>query len=251
MPSLDDFTDAPASKPPLAVIYGKQGIGKTSFAAAGENPVLLATEDGADFIKVKRARVNSYGDMLEYIKLLATTEHKTLIIDSLDHFEPMLHAQMVADKGMPLEKIGGGFFRWRSEAREYWAKFIDYCQRWQKRTNGSVFLLAHEKIEEVHDPRVDPYSRFTLKLDNAAVGFLLESVDLIGYMNTNITTNDTSDDSHKIAVSGNNRRLFLDETSAAYTAKRRAPGLPKFIDLPSAKQGMENFTNAWNTRKEA
>jgi hypothetical protein len=110
-------------------------------------------------------------------------------------------------------------------------------------------MIAHEKIEVVNDPRAEPYSRFTLKLDSDAVAFMQESVNIIGFMSTGISTADTSDEKHKVATATPTRRLYMDETSLAYTGKRHAPGLPKHIELPSAKEGMLNFTTAWNNRK--
>ena len=247
MPSLDDLQDKPVNKNPMMIVHGPIGIGKTSFAASAETPVILATEQGADFINCKRAKIKDFNDMLEWIKLLATTEntYKTIIVDSLDHFEPMLLAQLVTDKGVPLDKINGGFFRWRSAAQEYWANFLLYLNKWQAKKCGSVILLAHNKVKDVLDPRTDTYSRYVLKLDDSATAYLTESVDLIGFMDQSIAVMDTNEDGRKRGVSNGKRRLYFAE-SPAYLSKRRPPGIPDYIELPSASEGYANFTTALN-----
>ena len=246
MPSLEELTDKPSAKKPMAIIHGPNGVGKTSFAASAETPVILATEQGADYINVKRAAVKSYNEMLEWIKFLATSEnpYKTIIIDSLDHFEPMLHTQIETDQNKKLDQVNGGYYRWRAEARIYWAKFLEYLSKWSARKGGSVIMLAHPMIKEISDPRIDTYSKYVLKLDDKACDFLTESVDLVGFMDISITTTDTTDADRKRAVSNGKRRLYLNECPA-YLAKRRPPGLPDYIDLPSAAEGYANFKTAW------
>jgi hypothetical protein len=105
-------------------------------------------------------------------------------------------------------------------------------------------MVAHPKLKDIQDPRTDTFSKYVLKLDDSASAFLEESVDLIGFMDTQVTTTDTNDEDRKRAMTNGKRRLHLDE-NPAYLAKRRPPGLPAFIDLPSAKEGYANFQAAW------
>ncbi|MBO5680941.1 MAG: AAA family ATPase, partial [Lentisphaeria bacterium] len=46
MSILETIQSGKESKPPRLMIYGQEGIGKSTFAAAAPNPIFIQTEDG-------------------------------------------------------------------------------------------------------------------------------------------------------------------------------------------------------------
>ena len=95
--SLSSLVRAKSDKPPRIVIYGVPGIGKTSLAAEFPDPIFIQTEEGAGNLELTTfadGPLTSAAEVDEAIELLLTGDHKfrTVVLDSLDWFEPMLWA---------------------------------------------------------------------------------------------------------------------------------------------------------------
>ena len=54
MSILETIQSGKESKPPRLMIYGQEGIGKSTFAAAAPNPIFIQTEDGLGEINCKK-----------------------------------------------------------------------------------------------------------------------------------------------------------------------------------------------------
>ena len=73
--------------PPRTLIYGSDGIGKTTFAARSPNPIFITTEDGATRVPVaKFPHCKSSQDVTNYLHALYGEDHdyKTVVLDSAD-----------------------------------------------------------------------------------------------------------------------------------------------------------------------
>ncbi len=79
--------------PQRAVIYGPEGIGKSTLAAAFPAPVFLDTEGGTAQLDVVRfPRPEYWEHVADTITQLATCDHdrRTLVIDTVDWLERLL-----------------------------------------------------------------------------------------------------------------------------------------------------------------
>ena len=76
-------------RPQRVIIYGPEGVGKSTLAAGLPAPVLLDTEQGSSHIDVARLDCRSYGDVINAIEELTQGGHefRTVIIDSIDWCE--------------------------------------------------------------------------------------------------------------------------------------------------------------------
>ena len=86
--------------PARILIYGVQGIGKTTLAANMPNPVFLASEDGlGGLVDIPHWDIESHQDVIDGIKTLITEEHdfKTVVLDTVSALEVVLHEQLLAD----------------------------------------------------------------------------------------------------------------------------------------------------------
>src|SRR5690348_13381054 len=94
MTSLAAVTVGTPLRPPRLVIYGVDGVGKTTFATRAPNPIVLRTEDGLGTIRVPTfpTIATDYAEVLRALSDLYTEPHgyQTLVIDSLDWLEPLV-----------------------------------------------------------------------------------------------------------------------------------------------------------------
>jgi len=243
------ITTGRINKPPKGIVYGIGGCGKSTFAAYAPNPFFIQTEAGSDEFDIARSPVvKDWKDIFEIIKWLGTTEHghKTLVIDSLDHAEPLLHKHLEAEKNLPLEKINGGFYRWRAAAAVEWRDFDAALCKLRDKKGMAVIQLAHYKIKVIEDPRFDSYERIQLKLDEAASSLLYELNDFVGFLDCDKKAIQTNDEDRKRVVSTGQRKLFLSDNPAYQSKGRR--GLPEFVDVADHKKGgnpFAAFAEAW------
>ena len=64
--SLASLSRVKASRPPIIVVHGPPGIGKTTFAASAPGAVFVRTEDGLGHIEADAFPLaQSFGDVLD------------------------------------------------------------------------------------------------------------------------------------------------------------------------------------------
>ena len=81
------------SKPPRILLYGVEGIGKSTFGSLAPKAIFIQTEDGLDEIDCdKFPLATSYEDVITALAELRGQEHgyETVVIDSLDWLERLV-----------------------------------------------------------------------------------------------------------------------------------------------------------------
>jgi hypothetical protein len=235
MSFLDKVTTGRKTKPHLVLIYGPDGVGKTSFAAGAPSPIFLGTEDGTDFLDVARfPSPNSWVDVIESIKELITKEHKfkSLVIDSLDWLEPLLWRQICDEyKVKSIELAAGGFGKGYVEAVDRWAKLMQLLNLVRVKKSMNIILIAHCETKTYNDAQLQvQYERYQLKLDKRASPKFREWVDAVLFANYEIYT---QKDGNSIKAFGEGGRRIWTEGRPGFDAKNRM-GLKESIGLDFA-----------------
>ena len=109
---------------PRVLVYGVEGIGKSTFAAGAPSPVFIQTEDGLGALQVDHFPIATrVSDVLDAIGSLFSDDHefKTVVIDSLDWLETLI---------------------WRDIEAKYDAKDLAY---------GKGAMIAADKWREILD----------------------------------------------------------------------------------------------------
>ena len=114
--------------PPRLMIYGSEGVGKSTFAANAPKAVFVQTEDGLSEIDCARLPlVGSFDELLTQLKAIRDEEHdyQTLCLDSLDWTERLVWDRVCADYGVKcIEKADGGYGKGYTHALTYWRQII-------------------------------------------------------------------------------------------------------------------------------
>src|SRR4051812_1030353 len=108
--------------PLRALIYGVEGVGKSSFAMHAPSPIFIGRENGTEELDVARLpQPLDWDEVLEGIAFLqnTNTDYKTIVLDPINWFEPLIWAKVCADNGWSTidePGYGKGF----EAALDYW-----------------------------------------------------------------------------------------------------------------------------------
>src|SRR5262249_39391702 len=120
------ITRTTARLPPITVVHGLPGMGKTTFARNFPRPAFIQTEDGCPSgLEIETFGLcENFGSVIEAIKHLGkeTHEYQTAVFDSLDKLEPLVLAALCADRGYASVESPGYGKGW-VEADNLWLDF--------------------------------------------------------------------------------------------------------------------------------
>lgn len=219
-------------KPQRVVVYGPEGIGKSTLASAFPDPVFLDTEGGTIHLNVTRfPQPERWEDILAFTAQLAQGEHsfKTLVIDTVDWLERLL-IEHICQKFRKdgIEDFGyGKGYTYLSEEFSRFLQSLDVL-----RAQGMhLVMVAHSTIRKFEQPAAaGAYDRYELKLSKQCAPLLKEWCDLLLFVN--YFTKVTETDGRKKAVGGKERRIYAAHC-AAFDAKNRH-GLPDVLPMEFA-----------------
>ena len=170
--------------PPRVLVYGREGVGKSTFAAGTPNPVFVLTEDGISQISTTSFPLcRDVGDVRRYLQTLIDGEHdfRTVVIDSLDWLENLVFAEVVRAENKPnIRDISDfEFGKGYSKAGKVFREILGMLQRLRMERRMIVILIAHAKDGEFSDPDTAKVRRFAPKLQKTSMAVICEWVDLI------------------------------------------------------------------------
>jgi len=176
-----DIIRGKQSRPPRIVVYGVEGIGKSSFGASAPNPIILQTEDGLDHIEADRLPLcTRYKQFMAQLGEIASEPHdyETLVVDTLDWLEKLIWAEVCEKENKKsIEEIG--YAKGYKYALNQWKEVISGLD-WIRNNRGMIIiLLAHAKIERFEDPESAGYDRYTLRLHKDADAYIREWSDAV------------------------------------------------------------------------
>ena len=107
-----NITKGKINRAQKVVIYGPEGIGKSSLAACFPDPVIIDTEGGTAHMDVRRIdKPGSWEELLGIVKEVAATPDicKTLVIDTADWAEQLIVTYLCEKyKQSSIESFGYG-----------------------------------------------------------------------------------------------------------------------------------------------
>ena len=183
MSLLGNITTGRDNRPPRLMIYGQEGVGKSTFGANAPAPIFVQTEDGLGEIDcAKFPLAKSLAEVNDELLALRDEEHdyKSVVIDSLDWLERLIFDEVCREYGVrSIEKADGGFGKGYTHAIVHWRRILTILDELRQKRNMAVILLAHAKVERFEDPESSAYDRYTPRLHKYAASLISEWADAV------------------------------------------------------------------------
>lgn len=211
------------------VIYGTEGVGKSTLASKFPEPLFLDVEGGTSQLDIRRVEVNDTWD-----ELLSTVTEvfrnpdicRTLVIDTADAAETLC-IQLILHKYNQKSIESFGYGKGYTYIGEEWNRLmtaLDGCI--DKGIN--VTLIAHAKQRKIELPeQTGAFDHWEMKLSKQVAPILKEWADLLLFCNYKTFVVTTESNSKK-AQGG--KRVMYTSHNPVYDAKNRY-GLPDEMDL--------------------
>ena len=178
--------------PPRMLIYGTEGIGKSTVASQGPKPIFIPTEDGLDQIECASFPLaGTFADVTGALSALINEEHdyQTVVIDSLDWLERLVWDTLCEQYGVSsIEKVDGGYARGYTHALTHWRRVLNDLDTLRSRRGMCVIVLAHAKVEKFDDPEHTAYDRYSPRLHKHANALVTEWADAVLFATRKVIT---------------------------------------------------------------
>ena len=213
------------------VIYGPEGIGKTSFAACFPDPLFIDTEGGTKHIDVARLPAPTSWTMLleqvQEVKKENTSVCKTLVLDTADWAE-QLCIKHICDKykksGIEDFGYGKGYIYLKEEFGRLLNLLEDVIER-----GVNVAVTAHAKMRKFEQPdEMGAYDRWEMKLDKNVAPLIKEWADMVLFANYKVYT--VKDEQTQRSKAQGGKRVLYASHHPCWDAKNRH-GLPDEMPL--------------------
>ena len=213
------------------VIYGPEGVGKSTFAAKFPDPVFIDTEGSTKNMDVARLpRPSSWQMLLQEIDHVRNTPGlcKTLIIDTIDWAEQMC-VEFICSKhgksGVEDFGYGNGYVYTKEEFGRFLNKLEDVVEK-----GVNVVLTAHAHLKKFEQPdEMGSYDRYELKLGKKTASqtapLVKEWSDMLLFCNYKTYSVAVDDKGKKHKAQGGKRVMYTNH-HPCWDAKNRY-GLPE------------------------
>lgn len=249
-------------KPLRVLLYGSDGIGKSTFGTGAPNPIVLDLEGGLGEIDTQSFDLTKadFMTVFDTVRLIyrerEKLEVKTIIVDSLDWLETKIFNHVCLEQGVEsIEKIG--YAKGYVYAKDHWYKFFSALDTLRE-CGITIILLAHGQILKHEDPTLDPYDHWDIKLDKRIRGYVREWSDVVAFATPEIFTSKSGEQfgESKFRATGTGRRMMHLSEQPGFEAKSRL-ALPdvlpldwsSFEDAVNESRGMKSQDNKKNKLK--
>lgn len=226
-------------KPPKVVIYGPEGIGKTTLASKFPKPLFIDFEGGSSRMDVDRIpRPRSLAELNAVLTELQRdhADYKTLVLDTADWLELLVIDHICTErkiKALGEVAFGQGY----NLVADSFAQLLDRLTQLQNATGMAVVFCAHAMQRKIDNPeQMSTYDHWELKLSKKASPLLKEWSDFLLFYK--YETDLEQDDNKKVKAVAQHR-IICSGHAAWYDAKSREPSLKPVIKANDA--GIEHL----------
>lgn len=225
-------------KPVKGLIYGPQGVGKSSLAKDMPNPIFIDVEGGTTRLDVKRTpRPMNWAHLMQIVRDLASDLQgfQTIVFDTSDWMERLAVAHILGINGSTeMGKDASGKKDWGksyTQLTELWSSFLTQIESdFIDSRKAHVVFLAHSTTKRFELPEENgEFDKYMLKMSERAGGLVKEWCELMLFVNYQ-TMVIVKESEKKGKAQGGARRMMYADNRASFEAKNRF-SLPGEMEL--------------------
>ncbi len=187
---LEQIESGKTAEPRRTMLYGVEGIGKSTWGAQAPKPIFIQTEDGLGQVECDRFPLaRTYGDVIAALSELYSEKHpyRTVVVDTLDWLEQIVWAEICKRRCVEnIEDIG--YAKGYVFALTQWREVLAGLDALRNERGMAVILIAHSKIERFENPETESYDRYTPRLHKHACALVSEWCDEVLFATRRIVT---------------------------------------------------------------
>ena len=230
------------------IIYGPEGIGKSTFASQFPDPVFIDTEGSTKDLDVARTETPASWQMLtDQVRYFTSHpgEFKTLVVDTADWAEQLCSASVCAryqKSGIEDFAYGKGYIFLQEE----FGRLLNLLTDLVEKRGIHVVLTAHAKMRKFEQPdEMGAYDRWEMKLSKQVGPMVKEWSDMVLFANFKTWSVAVDDKGKKRKAQGGARVMYTSH-HPCWDAKNRY-GLPE--ELPFSYDSIRHAVEAGSTGK--
>lgn len=209
--------------PVKTVLYGPEGIGKSTFASHFPDPVFIDTEGGTKRLNVKRLpKPTSWAMLLDEVAEVrkGSVPCGTLVIDTADWAERLcIQAVCAKAKVNGIEDFGYG--KGYTYVKEEFGKLLDALEE-VLQAGHNVVVLAHAAITKFEQPdAVGNYDRWSMKTSKQVAPLLREWCDMLLFANYKTVVEKAGSSPNAKNKASGGRRVLYTTHHPCWDAKNR------------------------------
>ena len=213
------------------VIYGPEGIGKSSFAAKFPNAVFIDTEGSTKHMDVARLpKPTSWTMLMEEVKYVKQNPHicDTLVIDTADWAEQLCKNEVCAKaqkKGIEDFGYGKGYVYVAEEFGRLLNLLEDLIE-----LGINIVLVAHAQMRKFEQPdELGAYDRWEMKMEKKVAPLVKEWADMLLFANykTYVVNVDGQGADKGVNKARGGKRVIYTTHHPCWDAKNRHDLLPE------------------------
>lgn len=221
--------------PVKTVLYGPEGIGKSTFASHFPDPVFIDTEGGTKRLNVARLpQPTSWAMLLDEVAEVrkGSVPCGTLVIDTADWAERLcIQAVCARAKVSGIEDFGYG--KGYTYVKEEFSKLLDALEE-VLNAGHNVVVLAHAAITKFEQPdAVGNYDRWGMKTSKQVAPLLREWCDMLLFANYKTVVEKAGSGPNAKNKASGGRRVLYTTHHPCWDAKNRF-GLPEEVPFEYA-----------------
>lgn len=221
--------------PVKTVLYGPEGIGKSTFASHFPDPVFIDTEGGTKRLNVARLpQPTSWAMLLDEVAEVrkGSVPCGTLVIDTADWAERLcIQAVCARAKVNGIEDFGYG--KGYTYVKEEFSKLLDALEE-VLNAGHNVVVLAHAAITKFEQPdAVGNYDRWGMKTSKQVAPLLQEWCDMLLFANYKTVVEKAGSGPNAKNKASGGRRVLYTTHHPCWDAKNRF-GLPEEVPFEYA-----------------
>lgn len=168
------------------VVYGPEGIGKSTFASKFPDPVFIDTEGSTKDMDVARMEApSSWSMLLEQVRYVKSHPDicRTLVVDTGDWAE-MLCSSHVCSNNQKTSIEDFGYGKGYVYLQEEFGRLLNLLEEVVEDAGINVVITAHAKMRKFEQPdELGAYDRWEMKMSKNVAPMVKEWADMVLFCN--------------------------------------------------------------------